>query len=343
LGTALGEAHLQLLRRFTDSITLVLDGDDAGRRRTNEILDALLALFEKNQVDLRILTLPQGLDPCDFIAQHGSDSFRELLTQAVDALEHKFRTVTNGLDTLTDTHRATQAAEELVATLAKIRPASSGATSQAMLREEQMLSRIARQFHLPEEQLRNRLAAVRREGARPRASKPRDGGATIRNSVAETQAIQEDRPPRLSDLSAWERELLELLLLEPALIVRVADAVSPDAFAPGAAQKIFSVCCGLMHNGKPCAFGEVLAVVDDPSLKSLLVSLDESSAKKASADRERWLADLLLTHRRRSEKIEHRRVLATAREDASEAEQLLASFCEQTKSKHLSEYERRKK
>ena len=52
LGTALGERHLQLLRRYTDSITLVLDGDDAGRRRTNEILDALLALFEKNQVDL---------------------------------------------------------------------------------------------------------------------------------------------------------------------------------------------------------------------------------------------------------------------------------------------------
>ncbi len=39
LGTALGERHLQLLRRYTDSITLVLDGDDAGRRRTNEILD----------------------------------------------------------------------------------------------------------------------------------------------------------------------------------------------------------------------------------------------------------------------------------------------------------------
>ncbi len=37
LGTALGERHLQLLRRFTDSIALVLDGDEAGRRRTNEI------------------------------------------------------------------------------------------------------------------------------------------------------------------------------------------------------------------------------------------------------------------------------------------------------------------
>ena len=81
LGTALGERHLQLLRRYTDSITLVLDGDDAGRRRTNEILDALLALFEKNQIDLRILTLPEGVDPCDFIATHGSDAFRQLLAR----------------------------------------------------------------------------------------------------------------------------------------------------------------------------------------------------------------------------------------------------------------------
>ena len=47
LGTALGERHLQLLRRYTDSITLVLDGDEAGRRRTNEILDACWHCLKK--------------------------------------------------------------------------------------------------------------------------------------------------------------------------------------------------------------------------------------------------------------------------------------------------------
>src|SRR5690606_26827508 len=35
LGTALGERHIPLLRRFADSITLVLDGDEAGQRRAN--------------------------------------------------------------------------------------------------------------------------------------------------------------------------------------------------------------------------------------------------------------------------------------------------------------------
>jgi len=43
-----------------------------------------------------------------------SDQFRALLATAVDALEHKFKVVTNGLDTLTDTHRASQAAEQLL-------------------------------------------------------------------------------------------------------------------------------------------------------------------------------------------------------------------------------------
>jgi hypothetical protein len=251
--------------------------------------------------------------------------------------------VTNGLDTLTDTHRASQAAEQLIATLAKIRPASGGATSQTLLREEQMLSRIARQFHLPEEQLRSRLSAVRREAARPRTSKPRDAAAVRRDSVAKTPAAEPPKPLRAGDLPAWERGLLELLMLEPALIARVVDVVAPDAFASASARKIFTVCCDLTHNGQSCDFGDVLAALDDPNLKSLLVSLDESCAEKASADRERWLADLLHTHRRRGEEVEQRRVLAAARDDASEAEQLLANFCEQAKSKHRSDYERRKK
>src|SRR3954469_20711103 len=199
LGTALGERHLQLLRRYTESITLVLDGDAAGQRRTNEILDALLALFEKNQIDLRILILPGGVDPCDFIATHGSDQFRALLATAVDALEHKFKVVTNGLDTLTDTHRASQAAEQLLGTLAQLRPTGAGASSTTLLREEQMLSRIARKFHLPEEQLRSRLNAIRRDAT----SRPRN-----QRSEGENDRRAASPPLRLADLVAWDRGVL---------------------------------------------------------------------------------------------------------------------------------------
>ncbi|HEX2473358.1 MAG TPA: CHC2 zinc finger domain-containing protein [Lacipirellulaceae bacterium] len=347
LGTALGERHLQLLRRYTDSITLVLDGDEAGRRRTNEILDALLALFEKNSVDLRILTLPQGVDPCDFIATHGSDSFRRLLAQAVDALEHKFNAVTNGLDTLTDTHRASQAAEQMLATLAQIRPAGGGASSETLLREEQMLGRIARKFHLPEEQLRNRLTALRRD-ARTRQSAKESAVRPAASSAGRFQVSgggypTPDNYPRLADLPAWDRDLLELLLLEPHFINRLAEVVEPITLTSPAARFIYETCCRLVDSGQPCDFNRLMTEFDDPGLKNLLVSLDESCAIKESADRERWLADLLETYHRRKDESQRRLALAAARENSSDAEQLLARFCEQSKSKHLGDYERRKK
>jgi DNA primase len=333
LGTALGERHLQLLRRYTDSITLVLDGDEAGKRRTNEILDNLLALFEKIQIDLRILTLPEGLDPCDFIIEYGSDSFRQLLAQAVDALEHKFNAVTQGLDTLTDTHRASQAAEQLLATLASIRPAAGGANSQALLREEQMLSRVARKFHMPEDKLRSRLSALRKEARRRKSAAPASAPSEQPASNA----------PRLAELPAWDRDLLELVLLDPSVVRRIVVAIEPSAITSNTASRIFSACCRLVEDGWQNDFGRLLAEFDDPGMKNLLVQLDESSATKVSADRERWLADLLEANRRRREETQHRSRLAAARQDGDEAEQLLAQFCEQSKSKHLSEYERRKK
>jgi len=334
LGTALGERHLQLLRRYTESITLVLDGDDAGRRRTNEILDNLLALFEKNQIDLRILTLPEGIDPCDFIATHGSDPFRQMLTQAVDALEHKFRTVTNGLDTLADTHRASQAAEQMLVTLASIRQAG-GASSQSLLREEQMLSRVARKFHLPEESLRTRLSALRREAGGRKTSPPQ--------ARPTTDAPSGSPVPKLTDLPKSDRDVLELVFLDPSLVARLRPIIEPATMTSNAGRQIYAACCRLVEDGWQNDFGRLLAEFDDPAMKNLLVQLDESCQTKLTADRERWLADLLETSRRRGEETADRKRLAAARRQGSDAEQLLAQFCEQSKSKHLTEFERRKK
>ncbi len=341
LGTALGERHLQLLRRYTETITLVLDGDAAGRRRTNEIFDALLALFEKNSVDLRILTLPEGIDPCDFIATHGCDSFRALLAQAVDALEHKFRSVTNGLDTLTDTHRASQAAEQLLATLAQIRPAASGASSTTLLREEQMLSRISHQFHLPEETLRSRLVAIRQE-ARGRRTSPQS--ADEREANGDSLDSRSNVPANISELPTWDRALLELVILDPSYLARVAEFVEPAAIVSPVARRIFMGMCRLAEQGMHDDFGRLMAAYDEPEMKNLLVQLDESAATKAAADRERWLEGLFESARRRGDETSRRATLATARQgDDDDAMRLLAQSLLQNRTKHLSDYERRKK
>jgi DNA primase len=335
LGTALGESHVKLLQQNrADSITLVLDGDAAGRRRTNEIIDTLLALFVKNQIDLKILTLPEGVDPCDFISSHGCDAFRQLLTTAVDALEHKFLSVSHGLDTSTDTHRAAQAAEQMLATLAHIRPSADAASSPVLLREQQMLGRISRRFQLPEDQLRNRLVALRRA----RQSRP-----TFTRSDAPHTAPA--APHASASLAAWDRDLLALILLDPSFVPRIDAVMEQPPFTSDVAARIYEACLRLAHDGEKIDFARLSLEFDDLASQSLLVTLDEicQDEKRQQADREQWLQDLLASAERRRNDRNRRSSLAAAKSNQEDAEALLARFHQESRAKQLSEYERRKK
>ena len=143
-GTAVNERHIRVMKRFADSITLVLDGDEAGQRRTNEILD----LFVAQDVDLRILSLPEGSDPFDFIQKNGADAFQGLVDQADDAIAHKINQETRGVDLINDTHAANKALESILKTLAQVSVGEVATSAAKSVRLDQLVTRLARQFQL---------------------------------------------------------------------------------------------------------------------------------------------------------------------------------------------------
>jgi DNA primase len=267
LGTALGRRHLPLLKRFADVITLVLDGDAAGQRRTNEILE----LFVAEKLDLRILTLPEGLDPCDYLEQQGAESFRALADQAVDALEHKIRLVTQGLRTTQDTAAANQALEEIlrVMGLATSGQQPAGATR---LREQQILARLARQFHVSDQQLAQRLGEIRRRREPAVASRP----GTLDTTATPTPQRWKGRhlPPR-------DRELFEILSLEPDLWTAAAQAIPVTDLLSEPARLIYTIYQDLAERLGKLEFSRILSEVEDPNLQSLLVDIDEEAQRKA--------------------------------------------------------------
>jgi DNA primase len=286
LGTALGPRHIRLLRRFADTITLVLDGDEAGQRRTNEILE----LFVAEQVDLRILTLPEGLDPCDFLLKQGADPFRELLASSIDALEHKVRVVTRGVDLVNDTHRANQALEDVLATVAKAPRLQSTTTTATRLREQQILSRLSREFRIAESELRARLNELRNK------SKPQ---STTSSSASAS-------PPQqpLSAMNSKEVELIEILVLHPELAESAIEEIHSDQISAGPLRTIFEKYRDLCMDGETPDFSRVLTELEDPKLKNLLVELDERAHEKESQTQQiapLRLGELLADYRRRDE------------------------------------------
>ncbi len=266
-GTALGPGHLRLLRRFADTIRLVLDGDEAGQRRTNEILE----LFVSAQVDLRILTLPEGLDPCDFLLGQGADAFRELLATAVDALEHKARVATAGINLVNDTHRANQALEDILSTIAKAPRRTEGSGTDLRLREQQMLGRLARQFSLPEHELRSRLNDLRRQSeSRPARQREPDSIQPVHSA------------PKVREMDPREIELLEILILHPEMVEQAIREVDFGQLQSDVVKQLYRTIQSIHAAGRTPDFGNVLTEMEDPHLKNIWVELDERAHAKAA-------------------------------------------------------------
>jgi DNA primase len=280
LGTAMGERHIQLLRRnAADTITLVLDGDEAGKKRTNEILE----LFIAGQIDLRIATPPDGLDPCDFLLERGAGPFQALLAGAADALDHAFSTATRGLDVRRDPHEANRALEKLLQTIAKAPRLSATTSSDHILREAAMLGRLARMFELQEELLRRRVADLRRGQQRPKLRG---------DNFVEIEPLE---------LSGWERELLELVLLDPQSMPAMAETIRADSLAAAHLRLIYARCCELAAAGILPDFERLMLEFDDERIKCLLVDVEEQARLKSAGDTTARLSDLLKWHRRKHE------------------------------------------
>ncbi len=160
LGTALTDEHAALVRRSgARRVTLVFDGDDAGRQATRRALHGLLPL----ELEIDVVAPPEGEDPCDLFVREGDGPFRAELARANNWLDFLLA----GLDGLSGA-RLSAALDELLGLVGRIaRP----------LHREERIARIAAHTGYPIESVREqfetlpeRLAAAHAAEARARSS-----------------------------------------------------------------------------------------------------------------------------------------------------------------------------
>lgn len=86
-GTALTPAQVAKLRRLTRNIILLRDGDEAGRKATLKDIDLCLS----GDMDPVVLSLPDGMDPDDYIGQKGVEAFKSALSEAEEWYNYRIR------------------------------------------------------------------------------------------------------------------------------------------------------------------------------------------------------------------------------------------------------------
>jgi DNA primase len=321
LGTALGEHHIEILRRFVDRVVLVLDGDEAGRKRADQVLE----LFVGANVDLRIITLPGNADPAEFIAEYGREALEELAANAPDALDHKLANLINGIDLTRDTHQATSALQKMLDVIA-------GGGNRNSLRTGQMLLRLSRTFGFPVEELRVQLDQQMNRKSQ-RFSQDSGTSLTIQQAVT-SKPIQ----VKLQPLNGMERELFEIMIEQPELAAMALEAIDPAWLQSDTARMLLATYRDLDLEGRDLDFATVLMAMDSEPLKTQLVTLDESIQRRADfvspAPFERYTS-LLKRFQTTQSRIEATRKLAKLENpslDDEEAARILQGIIESQRS-----------
>jgi len=193
LGTALTPDQAALLRRYTQTATILYDSDLAGLRATFRAGDELL----RHAIRVRVATLPPGDDPDTLVRKSGVEGLDIVLRDALDLLERKIQLLARkgffeGVE-----HRR-DALDRLLPT---IRAAADPIT------RELYLSLVAQRAGVSKEVLERELAEGRAAGQR---------GSEASSDVQRREAG--GAPPRARGRRSPETQLLAAILAAPELI-----------------------------------------------------------------------------------------------------------------------------
>ncbi len=183
LGTALSSQQITQLCRCSDSKRIVLnfDADGAGVRAANRAIGEVEQLALQGQLELRVLHLPSGKDPDEFLGDHGAGDYRALLDQAPLWLDWQIEQVLEGRD-LARADQFQQAVSGLVALLGKLPP--SAVRTHYIQQVAERLSggqgRLALQL---EEDLRQQVKGQRWHGRSSRHEQPGEAGLRERSEA----------------------------------------------------------------------------------------------------------------------------------------------------------------
>ena len=94
LGTALTINQARLLKRYADKVVISYDADMAGQMATMRGLEILRTAG----FDVRVLSIPQGKDPDEFVRSNGKEAFLKLINSAEPLIDYRIKKSEEGIN-----------------------------------------------------------------------------------------------------------------------------------------------------------------------------------------------------------------------------------------------------
>ncbi|MBI3176674.1 MAG: toprim domain-containing protein, partial [Chloroflexi bacterium] len=306
MGTALTETQLRLMKKYARRIVLALDADAAGDKATLRGLSVAQEAFDhdttptfdarglirnegKLQADIRVFTLPDGLDPDDLINSK-PDDWQRGVAEATPVVEYVMRVLTAGRD-LDDPKVKSEVADEILPIIQDVADP---------VERDSYRQKLARLLKVDVGALAQKAASRARPPASPRRATPVSPPPPPGPDEAwafETVDGQESRAPA-SGGDRLEAYCLSVLACHPDLVSQTDRQLRLLGLPPLTADDFLDTDVQIIFRALKAALDQDQI---DPQ-EHMLINLDEMAATRVRL----WLAatdDAAVADRRRVDDI----------------------------------------
>jgi DNA primase len=261
LGTSFTAGHGRLLRRYAKKVILIFDSDVAGIEAANRALDVCLA----QRIDIKLASVPEGKDPCDFLLTAGKQEFERLTAEAIDVFQFKWDRLKEKFakdDTLTGKKSAI---DEYLQTIATGLKAGKISDIDLGLRVNQISKIIGLDSRQINAELFRRLRRMQR--------------------AASYESRRENSPGidyGQGRFAAAQREVLEVLLNEPKLYETVKQKITADVFGVAILGQVAAILFETLDGDINTPLREILARAESVELGNCIMELAATGQKKGN-------------------------------------------------------------
>ncbi|WP_028992666.1 DNA primase [Thermoanaerobacter thermocopriae] len=241
LGTALTEDQAKLIKRYKRNVIIAYDADEAGVSAAIRGLDIL----DELNLNIKVLTIPEGKDPDEFIKKEGVEAFNQLIENAESLIEFKAKVYRKNLDL--------DNPQDRIVYVKKI--AKDIANLSDEVKREVYISSVAKVAQIPENAVRTEVSRFVNRKIRKNQKNMYMAG-NIRHNIYSSNKISP------------EKYLIALILYDNDLYKRIKETITPDMLENVKLRPVFEEIMSRLEVGEKVQINDIVYLLQDEDLIS---------------------------------------------------------------------------
>ncbi len=263
MGTSFTEEQVAIIGRATKQLDICYDGDQPGQNAIDRAI-SLVNDHRPNQLQVKVVQLPAGIDPDEYVQKYGPQQFNAYLTNKEETTtEFYLRFLRNGKN-LDNQNELMQYLNQALKVIAQV---------QAPLEEDMYLQRLASEFNLDRQTLKTQLDQLRQQLGIHNQPWIKQRPSLVRHQQFQQTSEEEHRKVKLSRTELAEQILLRYMLYDREVWMHVTSDHNFH-FAHEKYQTLYLLAASYFSENGSYSTADFLDYLDESSLQGTLGQIE---------------------------------------------------------------------